>query len=288
MSTRSIRIAGLTGVAAIGLSLLGVALPAAAADPAGAVTYSGFSTHQSASSMSVDFDYAPVDPAAPGTITVDVVNYTACSTISTNTITVPVTAAGHYSGVIPIPTNNKSYVALYSTDGASLVYRETQYQWDAAAPTQTTASITPDADPATGVLQITAAFDRWGSHYQVEVDGVSTTPFPTTITACSTDTAPYTALAAGSTIAIFSTEVGHVQLATLTNSAAPVTPPVTPPGGGLVPAGSAGSTTPSTLSTLALTGFDGRPLGIVGGLLTAAGIGAWLWARREKRALAGN
>ena len=274
-------------VIGVGLAVAGVALPAQAADPVGAVTYSNFGTSQSGSTITVDFDYAPVDPAAPGTITIDVANFTSCSTTATTTAVIPVAAVGHYHAVQAMTTSNKSFVTLSSTDGAVLVYRETHYQWDHSAASLTTASIVPDADPASGLVSVNAGLDRWGSHFQVEIDGVSTTAIPVIATACSSVAVPYSGLAVGSTLSVFSTEVGHVQLATLTNSAAPVVPPVVPPAGAVNPLTGAaipGGTGP--IDTLAFTGFDGTPYAITSGIALTLGVTFLLWSKRRKAAAA--
>ena len=273
-------------VIGVGLAVAGVALPAQAADPAGAVTYSNFGTSQSGGAMTVDFDYAPVDPTAPGTITIDIANFTSCSVTSVTTAVIPVTAVGHYHEVQAMATNNKSFVTLSSTDGAVLTYRETHYQFDTSSPSLTTASIVPDADPATGLVSVNAGLDRWGSHYQLEIDGVSTTAFPSIVTACTSAAVPYSGLAAGSTLSVFSTEIGHVQLATLTNGTAPVVPPVVPPAGPVNPL--TGAAIPSTgpIDTLAFTGFDGTPYAITSGIALTLGVALLLWSKRRKAAAA--
>ncbi len=279
MSTRSIRLACLTGVAAIGLSLAGVALPASAADPVGVVTYSGFSTVQSGGTLTIDIDFALADPAVPGTAQFWVRNYLSCADHPNSMIVVPVTASGHYHNVVALPTNNKTFVEIDTTDGVSMVGHEANYTQDYSLPIDMSATIIPDADPVTGNVQVTTGITSWNDNYNIDIDGVVIKP-NTWWYSCDTALVPYAGLVEGSTLNVHQ-QVGSVLLASLTHAAAPA---VVTPTGGLVPPTTTGSTIPQKLDTLALTGFDGRPLGIAGGLLTAAGIGFWLWALRQKRA----
>ena len=276
-------------VIGVGLAVAGVALPAQAADPVGAVTYSNFGTSQSGANITIDFDYAPVDPAAPGTVQIYVVNYPTCTTAVTTAFTVPVVAAGHYHGVTVVGTANRTYIEIDKTNGTVMATGEGNYQHDAGAALPITATIVPDADPTTGFIQTVVSPGAWNAYYLLEIDGVAV-PGSQFQNSCSNAKAPiaYSGVAVGSTLKVFRSE-DHAELASFTNAAAPATPPVTPPGatnpltGGTVPASNGGT---GPIDTLAFTGFDGTPYAITSGIALTLGVTFLLWSKRRKAAAA--
>ncbi len=269
MSISRARLKGVivTTFAGLALAVVGVATPASAADPAGAVTHSNLVSTQVGTNVTVDFDFAIVDPLAPGTITLEVDNFTSCSILDTDLITVPVTANGHFHTVVPVATNARSQVTLSQTDGTASQYSESNYPQDDASPVLVTATILPDANPATGQVQLLTGNDRWTTHYQLEIDGVSTTAFPSLVPACTTTLVPYSALGVGSTLTVVSTEIAPLVLATFLNPV-PVAPAA--PGGG------------AAAASLAFTGADVTPVVQSGVLLVALGAAAMLLTRRKR------
>ena len=270
MSISRARLKGVivTTFAGLALAVVGVATPASAADPAGAVTHSNLVSTQVGTNVTVDFDFAIVDPLAPGTITLEVDNFTSCSILDTDLITVPVTANGHFHTVVPVATNARSQVTLSQTDGTASQYSESNYPQDDASPVLVTATILPDANPATGQVQLLTGNDRWTTHYQLEIDGVSTTAFPSLVPACTTTLVPYSALGVGSTLTVVSTEIAPLVLATFLNPV-PVAP-AAPGGGG------------AAAASLAFTGADVTPVVQSGVLLVALGAAAMLLTRRKR------
>jgi hypothetical protein len=273
-------------VIGVGLAVAGVALPAQAADPVGAVTYSNFGTSQSGANVTIDFDYAPVDVASPGTIQILVVNYPSCASGVTISLTVPVAAAGHYHGVTVVGTANRTYIEIDSTDGAAMVAHEANYQHDAGAALPITATIIPDADPATGLVQTVVTAGAWSAYYLLEIDGVSVPGFQFQGSCGNTKAPiPYSGLAAGSTLKVFRS-ADHAELASFTNAAAPVVPPVVPPAGPVNPLTGAAIPGTGPIDTLAFTGFDGTPYAITSGIALTLGVTFLLWSKRRKAAAA--
>jgi hypothetical protein len=277
---RPLAVASLTAVA---LAIIGFAGPAYAADPTGAVTHSNLVSVQSAATVTIDFDYALVDPLAPGTITIDLYNYAACGAPTLTTLVVPVVAAGHYSTVVALGSNGLSQVAFYQTDGVSSVYQEANFTQDNASPLLATATVLPDADPATGQVQLQTGYDRWTSHYQLEIDGVPTTAAPSQVTQCATFLVPYSGLALGSTLTVVETDGQPSTLATFVNPlpaapagpAAPAAPPTT----------TGGSTTGAALP---VTGRESLPVTISAAAALVVGVLFFGYARRRRGQRAAN
>ena len=271
MSISRARLKGVivTAVAGLALAVVGVAAPASAADPAGAVTHSNLVSTQVGTNVTVDFDFDIVDPLAPGTITLEVDNFTSCSIVDTDLFTVPVTASGHFHSVVPVATNQRSQVTLSQTDGTTSQYSESNYPQDDASPVLLSATILPAGNPATGQVQLVAGNDRWTTHYQLEIDGVSTTAFPSLVSACATTLVPYSALGVGSTLAVVSTEIAPLVLATFLN---PVPAAPAAPGGG------------AATASLASTGSDVAPVVLGGSLLLIIGAAAVVLTARRRTA----
>ena len=275
MSTLQTRLRPLAiaGVAGIAIAIVGFASPANAADPTGAVTHSNLVSSQSGPVVTIDFDYAPVDPLAPGTITVELVHYAACAAPTVIDLIVPVAASGHYSNVVSMSSAAYTQVALLQTDGVSSVYAESNYLQDDAAPVLLQAIIVPDVDPSTGSISLQTGNDRFNTHYQLEIDGVPTTAFPSFTAGCGSQVVPYSGLAVGSTLAVVETEsAGLATLASFTNPlpAAPPAPPA--PGSGGSVSGAA----------LASTGNESAPATISAIVLVALGAALFAVARRRR------
>jgi hypothetical protein len=266
--SRSFALAIIAGAA---LSLVGVVGAADAASPFGAVSHSGFTTTQSASIMSVDFDYVG-DPLFDGSITLTYNSYIDCSTLSANQIVVipiPAGSTGHYSNTFALATNNRSQIQLDQTDGTTSQFSEVGYPADPAAPYSLAAVITPNADPTTGDVALTAGADHWTTQYQLEIDGVATTAFPSTFFNCLGVGTTYAGLAAGSTLDVVSMQGAPAVLASFTRPATA--------GGGPAPAA------PGT--ALASTGTDAAPLLVASGSLLVIGISAMVGVGRRRRSL---
>ena len=271
---RPLAIAGAAGIA---IAIIGFAGPAQAADPTGAVTHSNLVSSQSGPIVTIDFDYAPVDPLAPGTITVELVHYAACAAPTIIDLTVPVAAAGHYSNVVSLSSAAYTQVALLETDGVSSVYSESNYLQDDSAAVLMQATIVPDADPATGSISLQTGNDRFNTHYQLEIDGVPTTAFPSFTAGCGSQILPYSGLAVGSTLAVVETETAG--LATLANFTNPL--PAAPPA---PPASNSGGAT--TSAALASTGNESAPVTIGAIALVALGAALFAVARRRRAHIA--
>ena len=181
----------------------------------------------------------------------------------------PVTANGHFHTVVPVATNGRSQVTLSQTDGTTSQYSESNYPQDDASPVLITATILPAGNPATGQVQLLTGNDRWTTHYQLEIDGVSTTGFPSLVPACATTLVPYSALGVGSTLTVVSTELAPLVLATFLS---PVPAAPAAPGGG------------GAAASLASTGSDVTPVVLGGSLLLAIGAAAVLLAGRRRSA----
>src|SRR4051812_46484596 len=161
-SASPVRKLAIAGVAGIGLALVGVAVPASAADPAGAMTVSQFYISQTGSSRSVDFIPTLADPAAPGTVVLNISNYTSCTTTADIQIVVPITTNGNHHTDVQLSTSNKTYIDLLNTNGTDLISQNMHgYTSGTPVPSQVTATITPDADPATGTVQLVSGVERW-------------------------------------------------------------------------------------------------------------------------------
>ena len=270
MSTLQARLRPLAiaGVGGIAIAIVSFAAPASAADPTGAVTHSNLVSSQSGPVVTIDFDYAPVDPLAPGTITVELVHYAACAAPTVIDLIVPVAASGHYSNVVSMSSAAYTQVALLQTDGVSSVYAESNYLQDDAAPVLMQATIVPDVDPATGFISLQTGNDRFNTHYQLEIDGVPTTAFPSSTAGCGSQILPYSGLAVGSTLTVVETEsLSLATLATFTNPlpAAPPAPPAPPASGATSNAGlaSTGSESlPVTIAAIAALAFGLALLGV--------------------------
>ena len=273
MPISRVRLKGVIIASAAGfaLAVVGATAPASAADPAGAVTHTNLVSTQVGTNVTVDFDFDIVDPLAPGTITLEVDNFTSCSILDTDWFTVPVTASGHFHSVVPVATNQRSQVTLSQTDGTASQYSESNYPQDDASPVLITAAILPDSNPATGQVQLLTGNDRWTTHFQLEIDGVSTTAFPSLVPACTTTLVPYSLLGVGSTLTVVSTEIAPLVLATFVNPV-PAAPPAPGGGGG------------SAAASLASTGSDVAPAALGGSLLLVVGAAVLLITVRRRRA----
>ena len=272
MSTLQARLRPLAvaGVAGIAIAVIGFAGPASAADPTGAVTHSNLVSSQSGPVVTIDFDYAPVDPLAPGTITVELVHYAGCAAPTIIDLIVPVAAAGHYSNVVSLPSAAYTQVALLQTDGVSSVFSESNYLQDDSAPVLMQATIVPDVNPATGFISLQTGNDRFNTHYQLEIDGVPTTAFPSFTAGCGSQILPYSGLAVGSTLAVVETEsVQQTTLASFTNPLA-AAPPAPSSGGS------------SSTAALASTGNESAPVMISAIAVVALGAALFAFARRRR------
>ncbi len=259
---RQIAVAGVLGA---GLAVVGIALPAQAAVNFGAVSYSNFSVSQSAGVVTYDFDVAPADPLVPGTIEISIDNYLACATPTNVTTEYDVSAASHVHFSQGVASNAYSTVTISYTDGASMVLGQSSRVQDNAGPWGASGVVVPDAaDPSAGYYQVQTGNERWETSFAIDIDGV--TGATQSLPGCGIVSVPFSALAEGSTLSVVAVNQGVV-LASYLN-------PVTAVAAPLAAAG-------TNLNTLALTGFDGTPYAIGGGIALALGAGILFWSKRR-------